>query len=482
MSPTTPPLKLALVGFDEKSANLFRVFLGYAYKDKALVTGEAEAEAVLLDMDARQSAELYASLRKRHPDRLLILLSLHEDKRQPETLFVKKPTKAQDMLATLDEARKRLEWQRAHPNANRVSQPAREADVKIVQARETSGPALRDVLATRPEEARAVLPRRASHWVGGLALALAAAFAVTAWVWRTPATSEAPMTPPVAEVAPIPVETSPPPEPMPAVTEAAPEPPAPQPPVSEPAPSSPEPVLQNPAESPAAPAPPPPAVTAPLAASSGDAQPEAQPTAAQPTPVVETPAAQPAAPSPPPPPQEKTDKELEKESRTTPPGADLLTPSLGVGLPPALQASKFAPGELVHAKRPQGAGQSLPRTQSGGQPGVKISRPVGVSGPDWLLEQDSTDWSLQIMSVSDLASIAALRKRYPELKDLSTYRAVHKGKTLHPVLYGLFSSEEEATQAAAQLPESLGKPIPRRLGDIQREVGAGMQGGMVDYE
>jgi hypothetical protein len=145
MSPTTPPLKLALVGFDEKSANLFRVFLGYAYKDKALVTGEAEAEAVLLDMDARQSAELYASLRKRHPDRLLILLSLHEDKRQPETLFVKKPTKAQDMLATLDEARKRLEWQRAHPNANRVSQPAREADVKIVQARETSGPALRDV-------------------------------------------------------------------------------------------------------------------------------------------------------------------------------------------------------------------------------------------------------------------------------------------------------------------------------------------------
>jgi septal ring-binding cell division protein DamX len=107
---------------------------------------------------------------------------------------------------------------------------------------------------------------------------------------------------------------------------------------------------------------------------------------------------------------------------------------------------------------------------------VKISLPAGVSGPDWPLAHDPADWSLQIMSVSDLASIAALRKRYPELKDLSTYRAVHKGKTLHPVLYGLFSSEEEATQAAAQLPESLGKPIPRRLGDIQREVGAGMQG------
>lgn len=145
MSSSKSPLKLALVGLDEKSANLFRVFLNSAYKDRAAVTGEADADVVILDMDARQSAELYANLRQRHPERLIIVLSLHDDKRQPDALFVKKPTKAQDMLAVLDEARKRLEWQRAHPHAARAARSEPKAEVKIVQAKENTGPALRDI-------------------------------------------------------------------------------------------------------------------------------------------------------------------------------------------------------------------------------------------------------------------------------------------------------------------------------------------------
>lgn len=145
MSSSKPLLKLALVGLDEKSANLFRVFLNSVYKDRAAVTAEAEADAVILDMDARQSAEIYANLRQRHPERLIIVLSLHDDKRQSDALFVKKPTRAQDMLSVLDEARKRLEWQRAHPHAARAARPEPDTEVKVVQARENTGPALREL-------------------------------------------------------------------------------------------------------------------------------------------------------------------------------------------------------------------------------------------------------------------------------------------------------------------------------------------------
>lgn len=138
-------MKLALVGLDEKSANLFRVFLNSAYKGRAEVTGEAEADAVILDMDTRQSAELCANLRQRHPDRLIIALSLHDDKRQPDALFVKKPAKAQEMLAALDEAKKRVEWRRAHPHAARTAKSEPKTEVKVVQARENTGAALREI-------------------------------------------------------------------------------------------------------------------------------------------------------------------------------------------------------------------------------------------------------------------------------------------------------------------------------------------------
>jgi hypothetical protein len=145
MSAPKSLLKLALVGLDEKSANLFRVFVNSAYKDRAEVTGEPEAEVVILDMDNARAAELYPSLRERHPDRQIIVLSLHDDKRQPEALFVKKPTKAQDMQAALDEAKKRLEWRRAHPQAARAARPEPRPEVKVVQARDNPAPALREV-------------------------------------------------------------------------------------------------------------------------------------------------------------------------------------------------------------------------------------------------------------------------------------------------------------------------------------------------
>lgn len=296
-------------------------------------------------------------------------------------------------------------------------------------------------------------------WLGVLGMSFAAALLVTAWIWGGRDVKQEP--PVVGEAAPsAPAES----------VLAAPEVPViPVPPqVSEAAAPSPEPVSEA---KPAEPVPPSSGVvTNPLATSAGESRPEAQPTTASPPqPVAEGPGTEPVAP----PPQQAVETPKEKEAEE---------PALTVEPPPEQAAAPAndkpakeqktesqanPPGADLPAKRP-------PRARDG-QSGGKIRLPAGVAGPDWLLAQDPAAWSLQIMSARDLTSIAALQKRYPGLKGLAAYRVTQKGMALYPVLYGLFPNEEEARHAAARLPVSLGRAMPRRLGDIQRAVGAGMK-------
>lgn len=301
-------------------------------------------------------------------------------------------------------------------------------------------------------------------WLGVLGLSFAAALLVTAWIWHG---REVETEPPVAgEPTPSPVAETPPSapaEPVVATPETVSEAPAP-PAVPEAAPPSPEPLVESkPLEVPAESAPPPSGVvTAPLATPAGEARSEAQPpSATPPQPAAEAPGTEPVAPSPPAPPQKAAEAPKDKPAK-----------------PPAGRTADAAgnkPAKDQKAKEQKKESQANPQGAGLGQPSAKMSLPAGVSGPGWLVAQDAAAWSLQVMSARDPASIAALQKRYPGLKGLSAYRVTRKGKAMYPVYYGLFPNEEEARHAAGQLPESLGKAVPRRLGDIQRDVGAGIK-------
>jgi type II secretory pathway predicted ATPase ExeA len=213
------------------------------------------------------------------------------------------------------------------------------------------------------------------------------------------------------------------------------------PPLSEPA----VPVVTAP-EAPAEPAPPSSDVVgAPLTAVGTDARPEEAPPALAtlPQPVAEAQGTGPVAAEPGGP---------AAEAAISPPARE---PEKESGLPP--------PGAETPAKPPQGKAEA------------KIGLPAGVSGPEWILAQDSAAWSLQIMSARNPASITALQKRHPGLKGLSAYRVSHQGRALYVVLHGLFRSGKEARHASARLPEALGDAVPRSLGEIQREAAASLK-------
>jgi septal ring-binding cell division protein DamX/type II secretory pathway predicted ATPase ExeA len=95
----------------------------------------------------------------------------------------------------------------------------------------------------------------------------------------------------------------------------------------------------------------------------------------------------------------------------------------------------------------------------------------GVLGVEWLLAQHPQAYTLQIVAVSQLSSIARLARRFPAGSILATYRSPQRRGDLFPLFYGIFSNLAAAKLAGAQLSLGLGAPMPRQLKTIQREIG-----------
>ncbi len=101
----TDPLRLAVVGLDERARNLFRMFFRGPCQNRAtIVDHEKEADAFLIDLDTQQGSRLLATQREEHPERVFILLSVKERSTEAETIFVKKPAQAQVMIAAIEKA------------------------------------------------------------------------------------------------------------------------------------------------------------------------------------------------------------------------------------------------------------------------------------------------------------------------------------------------------------------------------------------
>lgn len=100
------PLRIAVLGLDERARNLFRMFFrGPCQNEATIVEQEKEAEAFLIDLDTQQGAKLLAQQRESHPERVLILLSVKDQPEDEGIVFVKKPAQAQNMIAAIEKAR-----------------------------------------------------------------------------------------------------------------------------------------------------------------------------------------------------------------------------------------------------------------------------------------------------------------------------------------------------------------------------------------
>lgn len=102
-------LRVCALGFDARSYTALQLFFRGKCADRATLVGDDSANVSMIDMDSFNSATTLADQRERHPDRVMILLSLQStEELLPNAIYIKKPVQIQNMLAALDEASARL--------------------------------------------------------------------------------------------------------------------------------------------------------------------------------------------------------------------------------------------------------------------------------------------------------------------------------------------------------------------------------------
>lgn len=92
----------------------------------------------------------------------------------------------------------------------------------------------------------------------------------------------------------------------------------------------------------------------------------------------------------------------------------------------------------------------------------------------WLLDQDSSYYTLQVLGVRNEESLLDFIKRHQllQIKNVAYYKTAYKGKRWYPLLYGVYPTKSEAADAVKELPDKVQKSIPwiRKMSAVQKEV------------
>lgn len=92
----------------------------------------------------------------------------------------------------------------------------------------------------------------------------------------------------------------------------------------------------------------------------------------------------------------------------------------------------------------------------------------------WLLDQDSSYYTLQVLGVRNEESLLDFIKRHKLLqkKNVAYYKTAYKGKQWYPLLYGVYPTKSDAAAAVKELPDKVQKSIPwiRKMSAVQNEV------------
>ncbi len=92
----------------------------------------------------------------------------------------------------------------------------------------------------------------------------------------------------------------------------------------------------------------------------------------------------------------------------------------------------------------------------------------------WLLSQDAESYTIQIIGVSDEKLMLDFIKKNQLLKqnEIAYYETIYRGKPWYQALYGLYSTMQEALQAADRLPENIRRAGPwiRKLSRVQQAI------------
>ncbi len=94
----------------------------------------------------------------------------------------------------------------------------------------------------------------------------------------------------------------------------------------------------------------------------------------------------------------------------------------------------------------------------------------GLKGAEWLMSQSPDAYTLQIVAVSRLSSLLKLARQFPPGSELASFRSRKGNGELYPLFFGIYPSLQAAKDAAANLPASLGQPLPRQMKSVHQEI------------
>ena len=141
-----------------------------------------------------------------------------------------------------------------------------------------------------------------------------------------------------------------------------------------------------------------------------------------------------------------------------PPAQEVTSPATGAtGATEAAAASAAEPYNTSSPDREPAAAAA------------SVELPAGTKDTNWLLKQDASYYTLQLVTVSTAERAAAFVARQREPGEFTIYQLQRDGRVLHVVLYGLFSSRDAAQAAADNLPGEVGNVQPwiRQLEQVQ---------------
>lgn len=117
---------------------------------------------------------------------------------------------------------------------------------------------------------------------------------------------------------------------------------------------------------------------------------------------------------------------------------------------------------------------SQPAQTTPGQIRVTTTAGAGFKGEDWLRDQDSQDYTVQLFASQNEDAMAYFRDEYNLSGELA-YVALPRGNAVwYTLTWGRFDSRRQARNAISQLPEALRGSAAqvRRFGEIQLELRA----------
>lgn len=116
----------------------------------------------------------------------------------------------------------------------------------------------------------------------------------------------------------------------------------------------------------------------------------------------------------------------------------------------------------------------LPVMGSPTPPGRVPSTGQPVQAEAWLLAQQSSSYTIQLIGVGTEKSLLAFIRGQdlPEHQSVAYYKTVYKGNNWYPLLYGVYPSARQARKAIESLPEPIQAMNPwiRRLSTIQKAI------------